>query len=150
MSEPVLVSACLLGLPTRYDGADKQNTAVLQYLRDHDLQPIPVCPEQLGGLATPRPKAQIVGGTGADILNDQARVQAENGDDVTAAFRAGAYATLKTGQLCDCNQAILKEKSPSCGRHQIYRGPATIDGQGVTTALLLRHNLTVLSDEDLL
>ncbi len=136
---PILVSACLLGTPCRYDGAGKPDARILSLAATRRL--IPVCPEQLGGLATPRPPAERVG----------ARVCASNGADVTGAFFRGAQETLRLARLLGCKTAILKSRSPSCGSRQIYDGTFTgtlVSGEGVTTALLRQNGLAVYSEED--
>ena len=141
MSErkPVLVSACLLGTPCRYDGAGRPDARILSLAATRRL--IPVCPEQLGGLATPRPPAERVG----------ERVSTGGGADVTAAFQRGAEETLRLARLFGCKTAILKSRSPSCGSGQIYDGTFTgtlVSGEGVTTALLRQNGLIVCSEED--
>lgn len=143
-----LVSACLAGCLCRYD----QQRVVCDAVREMITkgQAIPVCPEQMGGLPTPRPPAEIVGGTGEDVLDGRARVMDVNGRDVTAAFVAGAQETLKLAQLVGATTVILKERSPSCGSCAIYDGSfsgAQRPGQGVTAALLRRHAIRVESDE---
>ena len=133
----LLVSACLLGCPCRYDGASKPCPAVLALAERHEL--VPVCPEQLGGLATPRPPAERQGG----------RVVTNSGTDVTAQYRRGAEETLKLCKLLDCQAALLKERSPSCGRGQVYDGtfPGTLTaGDGVTAALLEEHGIPVYGE----
>lgn len=107
----ILVSACLLGLPTRYDGRSAADERVLSLLERHDL--IPVCPEQLGGLPTPRPRCEIYGGCG---WTGKERVLDEFGSDRTENFLKGAETTLKVARLLKVDLAILKSKSPSCGK----------------------------------
>lgn len=136
---PVLVSACLLGTPCRYDGAGKADARVLALAAKRRL--IPVCPEQLGGLPTPRPPAERVGG----------RVLTTGGADVTDAFLRGAEETLRLAQLFGCKTAILKARSPSCGSGRIYDGTFSgtlVSGSGVTAALLRQNGITVLTEED--
>jgi len=150
MSEPVLVSACLLGLHTRYDGASKRNHAVLACLEREQLIPIPVCPEQLAGLPTPRPRTCFAAGDGRDVLDGSGSVvAAHSGQTMNDHFIRGARETLKIAQLAGCQRALLKERSPSCGVHQIYRGEQQITGVGVTTALLLAAGISVRSEADL-
>lgn len=136
---PVLVSACLLGCPCRYDGAGRADARVLALVKTHRL--IPVCPEQLGGLPTPRPPAERVG----------ERVLASDGTDVTPAFARGAEETLRLARLLGCTAAILKARSPSCGNGQIYDGTFSgrlVSGSGVTAALLLQNGIAVRTEED--
>ncbi len=138
--EPILISACLLGLKTRYNreaalSEEAKAAAVGRYL-------LPVCPEQLSGLPTPRPRAEIVGGTGADVLDGKAKVMDENGTDVTQFYLDGANKTLAIARLNGSKEIILKEKSPACGVTRICSGNETVSGNGVTTALLLREGYT--------
>jgi len=146
---PVLVSACLLGLPTRYDGQSKHSAEVLAYLDREQLLAVPVCPEQLAGLPTPREKTCFRKGTGMDVLADGGEVVSGSGKVMNEIFLHGARLTLAIARLTGCTLAILKERSPSCGVHQICREQGPTAGEGVTTALLVREGLTVFSEEDL-
>ncbi|WP_029917724.1 DUF523 domain-containing protein [Pelobacter seleniigenes] len=148
MAETILVSACLLGLTTRYDGKAAANEKVLAYLRRNQAIAIPVCPEQLAGLPTPRPRCWFANGDGATLLSGTGRLENENGEDVSSFFLDGARQCLTIAQLVRANRAILKERSPSCGSHQVYLGQEKVDGQGVTAALLKQHNVVICSDED--
>ena len=135
----VLVSACLLGCPCRYDGKSKPCEAVLALMDKHTL--IPVCPEQMGGLATPRPPAECQNGG----------VFTESGTDVTAQYQRGAEEALRLAKLYGCTHAILKERSPSCGSSGLYDGSfsrALIPGDGVTAALLRQNGITVLGESE--
>lgn len=135
----ILVSACLLGCPCRYDGKSKPNTGVLALLEQHTL--IPVCPEQMGGLATPRPPAECKCGG----------VFTQAGTDVTVQYRRGAEEALRLAALYGCTCAILKERSPSCGSGEIYDGSFSrtlVDGDGVTAALLKQHGIAVYSESE--
>lgn len=135
----ILVSACLLGCPCRYDGKSKPNDAVLALMEHHTL--IPICPEQMGGLATPRVPAERKDGG----------VFTERGGDVTEQYRRGAEEALRLAQLYGCKYAILKERSPSCGNGQIYDGSFSrrlINGDGVTAQLLKAHGITVLGESE--
>lgn len=149
MSEPILVSACLLGLPTRYDGACKRNTAVLNWLSREGLIPVPVCPEQLGGLSTPREQTSFASGDGSDVLSGHGEVRSLSGQSMNGAFLRGARITLQIAQASGCRRALLKERSPSCGVHQVYRGELLIEGSGVTAALLAASGITIFSETDL-
>ena len=127
-----LVSACLLGLCTRYDGASKPDNECRNFLKKSIC--IPVCPEQLGGLPTPRPPAEIIGGDGHDVLRGKARIITINGDDVTASFIRGAQQVLQLVTIQDVNGICLKARSPSCG----------VSGtMGVTAALLAEHGYSL-------
>ncbi|MCB2182724.1 MAG: DUF523 domain-containing protein [Desulfobulbaceae bacterium] len=123
-----LVSTCLLGLRTRYDGKIKPCASCREFLRDRIW--IPFCPEQLGGLPTPRAAADINDGDGFDVLNGKARVMTKSGLDVTANFIAGAYQILEIAESQPIQAILLKAKSPSCGMTPRF---------GVTAALLHQH-----------
>ena len=139
----VLVSACLMGLATRYDG----NHSAIDSLPLQDGEiPIPVCPEQAGGLATPREPAEIENGAGEDVLSGAAKVVTiRDGIDVTDNFIRGAQEALKTAGIYGCKRAILKSKSPSCGYGSIYRKGELTPGNGVTAALLEQNGIEVQS-----
>ncbi|MEM1551879.1 MAG: DUF523 domain-containing protein [Candidatus Bathyarchaeia archaeon] len=135
-----LCSACLLGIKCRYDGRDALNEKVIELLKTEIL--IPVCPEQLGGLPTPREPAEI---------RDE-RVITRSGKDVTENFKRGAEEVLKIAKLFDIKEAVLKQGSPSCGCGHIYNGTfsgKTVKGDGITTALLKKHGIKVITEEDL-
>ncbi|MBI5561032.1 MAG: DUF523 domain-containing protein [Deltaproteobacteria bacterium] len=148
---PVIVSACLVGIKSRHDGTDALSGDVLASLGDAVI--IPVCPEQLGGLPTPRPMAEITGGDGTDVLKidvlgidalkKTARVVDENGRDVTLNFIKGAEAALSIAKLSGTGKAILKERSPSCGVKRIVRSGKEAPGMGVTAALLKREGIEI-------
>lgn len=147
--KPILVSACLLGLPTRYDGKTRRSQTVIDYLQREDLVPIPVCPEQLAGMTTPRDKTFFVSGDGYDVLADNGQVISERGQPMNDVFCRGAKLVLQIARLSNCRQVLFKERSPSCGVHEIYRGNERVQGVGVTTALLINAGLDVISEEDL-
>ena len=129
--EKYLVSACLVGLCTRYDGRCKPDNRCLRQLEGRCW--LPVCPEQLGGLPTPRTPADLVGGDGHGVLAGHARVIDANGHDVSPEFIRGAEQVLKITRAQDITHALLKSGSPSCGIG---------DPVGVTAALLLENNVT--------
>ncbi|MCI5658571.1 MAG: DUF523 domain-containing protein [Megasphaera elsdenii] len=138
----ILISACLLGQYCRYDGQTKVYPQVQALLGRDDIHLIPVCPEQCGGLATPRPAAERQG----------KRVVTTNGSDVTAQYQRGAEAALYWARLFHCTKAILKEKSPSCGHGQIYDGTFSrtlTAGDGVTVELLRVEGLEIIGESDL-
>ena len=147
--EPILVSACLLGLPTRYDGKSKRSQAVVEYLERENLLPIPVCPEQLAGMPTPREKTFFKSGSGLEVLAGEGHAVSESGESMNDIFCRGAWMALQIGHLSQCRRALLKESSPSCGVHQVYRGEVKTPGRGVTTALLIEKGFEVFSEEDL-
>jgi uncharacterized protein YbbK (DUF523 family) len=142
----VVVSACLLGAPVRYNGTDKKtHHPVLQRWIDEG-RIVSVCPEVLGGLGTPRPPAEIV-----DIAGLR-RVQTINGRDVTAEFERGAAEALDQALRYNARIAILKEGSPSCGSTFVYDGTFTstrVSGEGVAAALLREKGLRVFSENEL-
>ena len=143
---PILVSACLAGLPCRYDGQAKPDPEVMALVKAGLA--IPICPEQLGGLSTPRSPAEIVGGTGQDVLAGRAKVHNAAGDDVTEQFRRGAAAVAQLARNCGAQSAILQDRSPSCGTSQIYDGTFSRQlkaGQGVAAAQLSALGLMVRS-----
>ena len=138
----ILVSHCLLGEPCRYDGASRLDRQVLElHKAGHTL--IPVCPEVLGGLDTPRAPAE---------LQPDGRVVNGDGEDVTAAYRVGAEAALRIAREQGCTLAVLKARSPSCGCGEIYDGTFTRTlkgGWGVAARLLLEAGVTVMDEENL-
>jgi len=134
----ILVSACLLGVCCRYDGKSKPCQSVLDLAKKHEL--IPVCPEQLGGLSTPRPPAEIQG----------EYVRKADGGDVTAQYKKGALEAARLYELLDCDLAILKARSPSCGSGMIYDGSFSgklTAGNGITAGLFLEKNIPVFTEE---
>lgn len=136
----VLVSACLLGARCRYDGASKPLPGLERLLDAVD--PVPVCPEQLGGLPTPRTPAERCGD----------RVVTRDRTDVTAQYERGAQEALLLAQLTGCTLALLKEKSPSCGCGRIYDGTHTgrlTDGNGVAAELLQQNGVRVFGETQL-
>ena len=133
----ILVSACLLGIDCKYNGKNNKNDKIIELLKDHEL--IPVCPEILGGLPTPRIPAEI----------HQNKVIAKDGKDVTKQYQKGAEETLKIAKLYNCHTAILKEKSPSCGCGKVYDGTFTgtlINGDGITARLLKEHGIKITGE----
>lgn len=136
-TQPVcLISSCLLGLCTRYDGKIKRYPKALQELKDYIY--VPVCPEQLGGLPTPREAADIHGGDGYDVLLNNASVLRKSGPDVTAQFIHGAEQVLQIAKMQNITHAILKARSPSCG----------VSGKtGVTAAILKQHGIVTIEVE---
>lgn len=136
----ILVSACLLGLSCRYDGASKPQPAIVALAKRHTL--VPFCPECMGGLPTPRDPAERVGNA----------VMTCTGRDVTAQYQKGAREALQLCQLMECDCALLKEKSPSCGHGHIYDGTFTgtlTPGHGVTAALLLENGIPVYGESEI-
>ena len=131
----ILISACLLGVKCRYDGAEKQNGAVLRLTEKHEL--VPFCPEIYGGLATPRDPAEIRCG----------RVITCNGKDVTAEYEKGAEMALKVAGMLGCECAVLQDRSPSCGIGKVHNGlfdGGVVDGDGKTAELLRKAGMRLV------
>jgi uncharacterized protein YbbK (DUF523 family) len=139
-----LVSACLAGVNCRYDGKDSMNEKVLELVNQGKA--IPICPEQLGGLSTPRISCELVNQPGdRKIINKE-------GNDRTEEFRLGAERTLAIAKALGVKKAIMKSKSPSCGCGQIYDGTFSgtlIQGNGMAVELLLRSGIEVITEKDL-
>ena len=136
MKEKILVSACLLGTNCKYNGENNYSKEIMEFLKDYEI--IPVCPEIMGGLPTPRPASEIVGN----------KVMTINNNDVTQNYQKGAEETLKIAQLLGVKKALLKAKSPSCGNGKIYDGTFSgilIDGDGITTKLLKENDIEVIT-----
>ncbi len=131
---PILVSTCLVGLRTRYDGDTRPDDQVVALMRTRRL--IPACPEQLGGLPTPRVKSSLSGGDGKAVLEGWAKVANEAGRNVTEQFLRGARETVNLARMTGARFAILKEKSPSCGVAITNIDFEPAPGCGVTTAAL--------------
>ena len=136
----IIVSACLAGVKCRYDGTAKPCEKVISLVKEGKA--ISVCPEQLGGLSTPRVASEQVGN----------KVISKDGKDVTAEFVKGAEAALKIAKLAGCKVAVLKSKSPSCGCGMVYDGSFSgkfRKGDGVFTALLKKNKIKVITEEDI-
>ena len=136
----ILVSACLLGQNCRYDGCSKPNKTVIDKLKGFNI--IPICPEVMGGLSIPRCPSEIVG----------EKVIMQNGRDVTLEYKKGAELSLKLAKEHECEIAVLKARSPSCGKGLIYDGTYTKTltvGNGITTELLLKNGITVLNETEI-
>ena len=150
-SKKLAVSACLLGRPCRYDGGSKRSDAITELVarvRASGGAVVAVCPEELGGLGTPRPAADLRGGDGDAVLSGHAKVRTVGADrDVTQAFVDGAEAAA---QLADgCDQAVLKARSPSCGVGRTHVDGEVAPGDGVFAALLRRRGVALWTDEQL-
>ena len=148
----ILISACLLGNPVRYNGTDLLLEHSLITKWQHQNRLISICPEVAGGMFTPREPAEIVKGSGDTVLSGSASVMDKQGRDVTKPFVLGAEKALKMAMDNQCRVAIMTECSPSCGSSKMYNGTFTgtlIDGMGVTTALLERHGIRVFNQHQL-
>lgn len=139
MKEPLFISGCLLGLCCRFDGKSKPLPQETLCRLQKKYQLIPVCPEQLGGLATPREPAERCGD----------RFVTQTGKDVTEQYRRGAQEVLRLAQFFECKKALLKERSPACGAGQIYDGRFTktlVLGNGAAAELLLNNGIAVFGE----
>ncbi len=148
--QSMLVSACLLGVNCRHDGQNKLNEKITRLATQKLL--IPVCPEQLGGLGTPREPMRIIDGAGAEVLDGKARVMNKSGKDVTENLVRGAEEVLKIAKSLGVKDVILKARSPSCGCGEIHSGTFSdrlVEGDGVTAALLKRSGICVITEDDL-
>lgn len=135
-----IVSACLAGIKCRYDGGDKANEKVIELVREGEA--IPLCPEQLAGMTTPRPACELREG----------KVYTNEGIDLTSSVLKGAEEAFRTAKEFGCTEAILKAKSPTCGCGKIYDGTFSgklIEGDGIFAGLLKKNGIKVLTEEDL-
>ena len=136
----LLCSACLLGISCRYDAKSKPSKSVLALLKEHEL--VPVCPEQLGGLPTPRPACE---------MQENGRIFSVIGEDKSEQYQKGAAQAFKIYQLTGCEAALLKTRSPACGKNFIYDGTFTKTlkpGQGVFAELLEKNGIDIFTDEE--
>ena len=146
----LVVSACLVGVNCKYNGGNNDNEKVKEFLKDKEY--IIICPEQLGGLTTPRKQSEINCLDGRDVLCGNGKVISCESVDVTENFVNGANESLKIAQMFNCDKALLKEGSPSCGCNLIYDGTFSgkkIPGKGVTAALFIENNIEVFSEKEL-
>ena len=147
----LVISACLLGVACNHEGRGSYRAVVDELAQRYRL--VPVCPEVLGGLPTPRAAAEIQGGDGADVVGGagEGRVVNVDGEDVTAAYRRGAQAAVTVARAVGARRAVLKARSPSCGSSAVYDGTFSrrlVPGRGVTAAALAAAGLEVGSEED--
>jgi len=139
----ILVSACLVGLNCKYNGGNNFNEKIFNLVKEGKA--IIVCPEQLGGLTTPRLPSEI------KIINGKKYVIRNDGYDVTKEYERGANEVLRLAKELNISKAILKSKSPSCGCGIIYDGTFTgkkISGNGITTSLLIENGIEVITEKD--
>ena len=145
----VLISACLVGLNSRYDGKSKREKKVMEYLNKRDIEFYPLCAEQLGGLCTPREPSEIEQGrTAKEVLEGKAKVLSKSGEDVTQNFISGANEVLNFCKEFNITHAILQDRSPSCGYSKVYDGSFSgkiINGYGVLTQLLEDNGIVILT-----
>ncbi len=150
--EKILVSACLLGKPVRYNGEALifEDQTLTHWLSEGRL--VPICPEVAGGLPVPRPRAEIINGDGGFVLNGRTGVINNNGQDVTNCFLAGAHKALELAGINNIKLAVFKEGSPSCGSGYIYDGSFSgikKPGKGVAAALLEKNGIRVFSEREI-
>lgn len=151
----ILISACLLGIKCRYDNKKKPFSSALRLCKKGNI--IPICPEQLGGLPTPRCASGIETGRGDDVLDGKSKVINEKGDDVTKQFIGGAKEVLRIAKIFKAEKFIAKSKSPSCGLGTTLKrtfkknnfSNIRVKGDGVAVALLKRNGLEIITEEEL-
>lgn len=146
----IIISACLCGVDCKYNGSNNYNEKAYELFKEGNA--LLVCPEQLGGLPTPRHPAEICKGTARDVLNGSGKILNDHGEDMTNYFVRGAEETLKIANAANCKKAILKSKSPSCGCGRIYNGKfqnILVEGNGATAQLLLDNGIDVITEEDI-
>lgn len=140
MKEKVLVSACLVGVNCKYNGKNNYSEKIMEYLKDKEV--FLICPEQLGGLPTPRVSAERKD----DI------VITKDKKDVTDNFIKGAEEVLNIAKKFNIKKAILKSKSPSCGKNKIYDGSFStklVDKSGITAEVLMKNGIEVISSDEI-
>ena len=145
---PILVSACLVGRRCRHDGDHCEVSGLREKLLISGCEIVALCPEEAGGLPTPRFSARIVGGGGGPVIDGKARVLCLDGTDVTRAFVRGAEEAARLASVSGAGLAILKDRSPSCGVREIWREGGVVAGEGVTTALLRRRGVRVMTADE--
>lgn len=139
-----LVSSCLAGVPCRYDGNARPDDHVVAEVAAG--RALPLCAEVLGGLPTPRPAAEIVGGDGHDVFAGRARVLTADGEDLTAEFVEGAREVARRAVAEGVSEAVLQARSPSCGCGRIYSGAhdgTLVEGDGVVAAALRQRGIAI-------
>ncbi|MBW2558460.1 MAG: DUF523 domain-containing protein [Deltaproteobacteria bacterium] len=141
----IVVSACLLGFNCRYDGENRPDEELLSSTFRKLF--VPICPEQIGGLPTPRTPSEISGGDGLDVLEGRSRIIDISGRDVTNCFLRGANEAMRLVELLEISTAIMKEKSPSCGVCHIKKNASILRGSGVTSALFAKKGIRVISSD---
>lgn len=150
MKRTILISACLLGLNVKYTGDNNLSQEILSLINNNkNIHFIPVCPEILGGLPTPREAAGLTD-NGDKVIRGAAKVLTQTNKDITEKFIRGAYETLKIAKLFNADAAILKEGSPSCGSNITYNVSGKfMKGMGVTAVLLKMNKVEVYSEENI-
>ena len=143
LKSPIIVSACLLGFECRYD---LKKSSGIKFKIPKGAVLIPLCPEQLGGLPTPRSKSMFLGGDGECVIKGLAKVVNEDGADVTDNFIKGADAAKRISCITRACSAILKDKSPSCGTHIVMISDEFKKGLGVTSSILNGMGLCIVNE----
>ena len=146
MTPRIIISACLAGLRTRYDGKAKPHPQLREIAERAVL--VPICPEILGGLGIPRSQCHFVGGDGAALLRKEARVIDNNGIDRTSCFLRAADECMRIVELVSPEMIIFKEGSPSCGIRRVDIEGSWQTGCGVVTATIRDLNIAIISEED--
>lgn len=151
------LSGCFAGFNCRFDGygfkdfdLESLRTALKAKLQVNEIEFFPVCPEQLGGMTTPREPSEILNADGLDVIEGRSTVISKSGIDVTESFLRGANETLNFAKKFNIKCFVLKQRSPSCGSKEIYTGKfdgSKRPGGGVTTALLEQNGIKVYSEE---
>ena len=144
----LLISACLLGLKTKYNRESNEDIKLIEYLKDKSIEFYPLCAEQLGGLLTPREPCEIEkGSTSKEVLKGRGRVLSKSGKDCTENFVSGAKEVLNFCKKFEITHALLQKRSPSCGLSQVYDGTFAgklIEGNGVLAELLIQNGIVVV------
>lgn len=146
-----IISSCLIGRSCFYDGSSRIEPRIKELLDAGEA--VALCPEELGGLRTPRPPAEIFAGSGEDVLKGKAYVFNKDGKDITINIVKGSKEFLNIAKECKVKRAILKARSPCCGKGRIYDGTFSSrlrSGNGVTAELLLNNGIEVITDEEFL
>jgi uncharacterized protein YbbK (DUF523 family) len=144
----ILISSCLAGIDCNYKGESKPNNKLIELIKKGKA--IPICPEQLGGLPTPRSGARILSGNGLDVINNKTKLITDKGEDVTNEYIRGANEVLKLAKLLNASAIILKQGSPSCGCGKTQGGKRErklVNGDGVAVALLKKNGIKVYNEE---
>ena len=139
----ILVSACLVGINCKYSGGNNFNQKIFDLVKEGKA--IPICPEQLGGLKTPRKPVEL------KVIDGKRYAIDNEGNDVTENFERGAIEVLKLAKTLNINNAILQPRSPSCGVNKIYSGNfdnKLIDGNGILADLLIENGIEVFTPDE--
>jgi uncharacterized protein YbbK (DUF523 family) len=142
---PIIVSACLLGKRCRYNGEDRAHAGVIRFLRGKKY--LAVCPERLAGWGVPRPPVEFHGGGAKEVASGKAAIKDSRGRNRTAGLMKGVTRALRRALKLRPSEAILKEKSPSCGVKRVYRDGKLKRGQGLFAYLLKRNGVRLRSEE---